>query len=181
MHSLSRGRIVGYTVSVSVSISALSGGYVPDTGIPQSSLSTGLCDLCMVVGRLLGDFLVGSCWIVLLWCCWWVNLLSGGLFWTLLGEEQLQSTQDCAISANWLTQSSQNVLCNLCELTRTEQPKWSVQTDSHSGTLRPKIQSGIFLEIEILFSSQNFLSWGNFGHQILATKFWPPNFCLWGN
>jgi hypothetical protein len=51
MHSLSRGRIVGYTVSVSVSISALSGGYVPDTGTPQSSLSTWLCYLCMVVGR----------------------------------------------------------------------------------------------------------------------------------
>ena len=51
MHSLSRGRIVGYTVSVSVSISALSGGYVPDTGTPQPSLSTGLCNFCMVVGR----------------------------------------------------------------------------------------------------------------------------------
>jgi hypothetical protein len=42
--------------------------------------------------------------------------------------------------------------------------------------LRPKNQRGIILEIEILFSSQNFLSFGNFGHHILATKFWPPNF-----
>ena len=81
MHSLSRGRIVGYTVSVSVSISALSGGYVPDTGIPQSSLSTGLCDLCMVVGRLLGDFLVGSMldsFVVMLqvgeFVVWWLVL-----------------------------------------------------------------------------------------------------------
>ncbi len=59
MHSLSRGRIVGYTGSVSVSISALSGGYVPDKGTPQPSLSTGLCNLCVVVGRLLGEFVVG--------------------------------------------------------------------------------------------------------------------------
>ena len=81
MHSLSRGRIVGYTVSVSVSISALSGGYVPDTGIPQSSLSTGLCDLCMVVGRLLGEFRVGSMldsFVVMLlvgeFVVWWLVL-----------------------------------------------------------------------------------------------------------
>ncbi len=47
-------------MSVSVSISALSGGYVPDKGTPQPSLSTGLCDLCMVGGRLLGEFVVGS-------------------------------------------------------------------------------------------------------------------------
>ena len=52
------GRIAGYTVSVSVSICALSGGYVLINGTLQSSLSTGLCNLCMVVGRLLGEFLV---------------------------------------------------------------------------------------------------------------------------
>ena len=55
-----RGMIAGYTVLVSVFISALSGGYVPDKGTPQSSLSTGLWDLCVVVGRLLGEFVVGS-------------------------------------------------------------------------------------------------------------------------
>jgi hypothetical protein len=59
MHSQSRGRIVGYTVPSSVSISALSDGYVHDKGTPQSSLSTGLCNLCVVVGRLLGRFGVG--------------------------------------------------------------------------------------------------------------------------
>ncbi len=171
MHSLSRGRIVGYTVSVSVSISALSvsGGYLPDTGTPQSSLSTGLCNLCMVVVGYWVSFGLVRCWIVLLWCCWWMDLLSGGLFWTLIGEGNncrehriVQSVLTVShraakmyytICANWLAQSSQN---GVCELTHTAD--------------RPKIQSGIFLEIEILFSSQNFLSWGNFGHQILATK-----------
>ncbi len=81
LHSLSRGRIVGYTVSVSVSISALSGVYVPDTGIPQSSLLTGLCNLCMVVGRLLGEFRVGSMldsFVVMLlvgeFVVWWLVL-----------------------------------------------------------------------------------------------------------
>ena len=73
---------------------------------------------------------------------------------------------DCAICVKWLAQSSQNVLYNLCELNCTEKPKRSVWTDSHSSQLRPKIQSGIFLEIETLFSSPNFLSGGNLGNKI---------------
>ena len=54
---------------------------MPDTGIPQSSLSTGLCNLCMVVGRLLGEFLVGSMldsFVVMLlvgeFVAWWLVL-----------------------------------------------------------------------------------------------------------
>ena len=60
------GMFAGYTLSVSVSILALSGGYVPDKGTLQSSLSwslsTGLHKLCVVVGRLLGELVVS--WLV---------------------------------------------------------------------------------------------------------------------
>ena len=219
MHSQLRGRIVGYTVPSSVSISALSGGYVHDKGTPQSSLSTGLCDLCMVVGRLLGRFVVGLMLDSLVvderarayapfhrtlsivvteslcavpsnafhrshllrrhlrrrWQQWTSRSLNKySLLTSFLGplcvrtDSHRADKMNCAICANWLAQSSQNVLYNLCKLNCTEQPKWSLQTDSHRSQLWPKIQSGVFLEIEILFSSPNFLSWGNFGHQIFV-------------
>ena len=35
------------------------GEYVLIHGTPQSSLSLGMCELCIVVGRLLGEFVVG--------------------------------------------------------------------------------------------------------------------------
>ncbi len=119
MHSPLRERIVGYTVSVSVSISALSGAYVPDTGTPQSSLSTGLCDLCMVVGRLLGEFWVGSMmdsFVVML-------LVGEFVVWWLVLDSHWRG-----IIAGYTG------LWNQCYLTHTEQQKCikqSVQTDLH--------------------------------------------------
>jgi hypothetical protein len=53
------GTIVGCTGTVSLPIHALSGEYVLLHGTPQLSLSLGMCKLCIVIGRLLGDFVVG--------------------------------------------------------------------------------------------------------------------------
>ena len=51
--------IVGCTGTVSVPIRALSGKLVLIHGTPQSSLSLVMCEHCIVVGRLLGELVVG--------------------------------------------------------------------------------------------------------------------------
>ena len=53
------GMIVGCTGTVTVPIRALSGEYVLIHGTPQLSLLLVMCELCIVVGRLLGEFAVG--------------------------------------------------------------------------------------------------------------------------
>jgi hypothetical protein len=59
MHSPLTGPIAGCTGTVSLPIRALSGEYVLLHGTPQSSLSLVMCEHCIVVGRLLGESLVG--------------------------------------------------------------------------------------------------------------------------
>ena len=59
MHSLLTGMIAGCTGTVSVPIRALSGELVLIHGTPQSSLSLVMCEHCIVVGRLLGELVVG--------------------------------------------------------------------------------------------------------------------------
>ena len=159
MHSQSRGRIVGYTVSSSVSISALSGGYVHDKGTPQCIVKSERTELHRAAKKECANWLAQQ-----------PALAKKCFLGPLCVQTDLHRADkmDCAICANWLAQISQNVLYNLCELNCTEQPNWSVQTDSRSSQLRPKIQSVVFFEIEILFSSRNFLSGGNFGHQIFV-------------
>jgi hypothetical protein len=53
------GTIAGCTGTVSVPIRALSGELVLIHGTPQSSLSLVMCEHCIVVGRLLGELVVG--------------------------------------------------------------------------------------------------------------------------
>ena len=54
------GTIAGCTGTVSVPICALSCKLVLIHGTPQSSLSLGMCEHCIVVGRLLSEVVVGS-------------------------------------------------------------------------------------------------------------------------
>ncbi len=77
---------MGCTSTVSVSVCALSGQYVLNNGTPQSSLSTGLEDICIVLGSFLG--LAGR-----------INLLSTGV---TAGCTLTVSVLICALSGQYV-------------------------------------------------------------------------------
>jgi len=78
--SLLTGMIAGYTVSVSVSICALSGGYVLINGTLQSSLSTGCTNFALCLELFHGPSQQGCTNFVLSLVGYWVSLWLVGLW-----------------------------------------------------------------------------------------------------